>query len=423
MLEWSLIFYPRIECVILNFQKDAALKNLDRIKFIHNHLPDWMQIPPTSKSDIKTYFTLKNGSKVQSFYPTTTHDPSTMARSLTIPILYIDEAAFIPHMDKIYSAAQPTLSKAREQATKHGYPYFQLITSTPNGIYGSGEWFYKRYSNGIESDELFIELDTGFENWNPNIDIDQKLLDLSKNSFIRVSYHWSEDPTKSEKWYNEQVRELDDERKVNQELDLIFVGASNCIFSDKILGQFKKQQNYEIVNFSRSQTDMKVFKKFIDPMDYYIIGVDSASSTKGAFDSIEIFTFKNFEQVAEINVKLGSLTKYGQLVDDVFQWLYKIVNNRIILAIENNSIGKSVVEHLMYHSENNFNYLPFIYKELNAKEIGINTNVKTKELMIANLYDEIKNNPTIIKSEILIAQLSTIERSNSGTIASKRVKI
>ena len=220
MLDWALTFFPRIECVILNFQKNAALKNLERVKFTHNHLPDWMKIPATSKSDIKTYFTLRNGSKVQSFYPSTIHDPSTMARSLTIPILYIDEAAFIPHMDKIYSAAQPTLSKAREQATKNGYPFFQLITSTPNGVYGSGEWFHKRYNNAIESDELFIDNKEGYENWNKKIDIPHKLTDSSKNSFIRVSYHWSEDPSKSEQWYNEQVRELDDERKVNQELDL-----------------------------------------------------------------------------------------------------------------------------------------------------------------------------------------------------------
>ncbi len=164
---------------------------------------------------------------------------------------------------------------------------------------------------------------------------------------------------------------------------------------------------------------MRVFKENLDPLDYYLIGVDTASSTKGAFDSIEIFTFKNFEQIAEINVKLGSLTKYGELVDKVFHWLYRLIGNRIILAIENNSIGKAVVEHLLYHPENNFNFLPFLYKEPNGKEYGINTNAKTKELMIACLYQEIKDNPSIIKSEVLIAQLATIERSNSGSVASK----
>lgn len=419
MIDWAMIFFPRIECVILNMKKNAALKNLSRIKFIHDNLPDWMKVPHTSKSDIKTYFTLKNGSGVTVYYPSTVHDPSTMARSLTIPILYIDEAAFITHMVKIYGSAQQTLSKAREQAIKNGYPYFQLITSTPNGIYGDGEWFFKRYQNSIESDELFIDLETGYEDWNPNINIKEKLLDPTKNSFIKVSYHWKEDPSKSQAWYEEQCREIDDDRVINQELDLVFVGSSKCIFSDTILSQFKSKKDYELVNFPRIQTDMKVFKDYLDPNDYYLIGIDTASSTKGAFDSIEIFTFKNFEQVAEINIKLGSLTKYGELVDDVFQWLYRIVGTRIILCIENNSIGKAIVEHLLYHPENNFNYLSFMYKELTSKEYGINTNSKTKELMIACLYQEIKDNPNIIKSSTLISQLATIERSNSGTVSSR----
>ncbi len=134
MLDWAMVFFPKIECVILNMKKNAALKNLARIRFIHENLPDWMRVPASSKSDIKTYFTLKNGSKVEVYYPSTTHDPSTLARSLTIPILYVDEAAFIAYMSEIYGSAQQTLSKARDQARKNGYPYFQFITSTPNGL-------------------------------------------------------------------------------------------------------------------------------------------------------------------------------------------------------------------------------------------------------------------------------------------------
>jgi hypothetical protein len=419
MIEWAMLFFMRIPCVILNMKKNAALKNLDRIKFIHDNLPNWMKIPTDSKSDIKTYFTLKNQSRVDVYYPSTVHDPSTLARSLTIPILYIDEAAFITHMSKIFGSAQQTLSKAREQAQKHNYPYFIFVTSTPNGIYGDGEWFYRRYTNSISSDELFEPTDNGYEQWRQNINISEKLKDLSKNSFIGVKYHWSEDPTKDDAWYQAQCRELDDERLINQELDLIFVGSSKCIFSDNTLSAFKEKK-YTIINLPKSQVDMRLFEEQIDPLDYYLIGVDSASSTKGAYDSIEIFGFKNFNQIAEINIKLGSLTKYGELVDQVFQWLYKIVGNRIILCIENNSIGKAVIEHLMYHPEDEkFNYLPFLFKPEGSKEYGINTNTKTKELMIACLYQEIKDNPSIVKSETLIAQLSTIERSNSGTVSSK----
>jgi len=41
-----------------------------------------------------------------------------------------------------------------------------------------------------------------------------------------------------------------------------------------------------------------------------------------------------------MNVRLGSLVKYGEVIDDLFKWLYKIVGQRILLGIENNSIGK-----------------------------------------------------------------------------------
>jgi len=53
------------------------------------------------------------------------------------------EVAFISHMEEIYGAAQPTLSKAREQAIRNGYPYMILMTSTPNGVDGDGKFFMK----------------------------------------------------------------------------------------------------------------------------------------------------------------------------------------------------------------------------------------------------------------------------------------
>ncbi|HQM07450.1 MAG TPA: hypothetical protein PLR97_06545, partial [Bacilli bacterium] len=144
---------------------------------------------------------------------------------------------------------------------------------------------------------------------------------------------------------------------------------------------------------------------------------------------IEIFSYKDFQQIGEMNVRLGSLVKYGEVVDDLFKWLYKIVGQRILLGIENNSIGKAIVEHLLFHV-NNFNYIPHIYKDLRKSEIpgqnvdmaeheyGINTNARTKELMVSLFYDAIVEDPSRIKSQDLIGQMSAIQRSNRGTIKS-----
>ena len=303
-----------------------------------------------------------------------------------------------------------------------------LMTSTPNGVEGDGNFFYDMYDRAVDSDNLF-KLNPGndVEDWIDNPD--DVINDPSKNSFIKIRYHWSEDPTKDLSWYEVQKKELNfDLRKINQELDLLFVGGENCIFDDKTLQSFVHIKNVTQINLT-NQTKLDLYTSDFDPRDFYLIGVDTASSIEGAFNAIEIFSYKNFEQVAEMNVRLGSLVKYGEVVDDLFQWLFKIVGQRIHLAIENNSIGKAIIEHLLYHVKN-FNYIPYIYKDFKKNEIpgqqtdkskrgyGVETNVRTKELMVSLLYDLIIEEPSRIKSQNLIGQLGTIQRSNRGTIRS-----
>jgi hypothetical protein len=338
------------------------------------------------------------------------------------------EVAFIPHMQEIYGAAQPTISKAREQAIKNEYPYFILMTSTPNGVDDTGKFFYEMYDKAVESDNLFkADCESGVEDWYENSE--EVINDTSKNSFIRVRYHWSEDPTKDMNWYERQKKELNfNTRQINQELDLLFVGGTDCIFDDETLQKFVYAPRSSVIDLA-NQSKLEIFQNEFDLKDYYLVGVDTASSIKGAFNAIEIFSYKNFIQIAEMNTRLGSLTKYGEVVDSLFKWLYKIVGARIILCIENNSIGKAVVEHLLYHVSD-FNYLPFIYKDLRRKEIpgqsidmvdheyGINTNVRSKELMVSLLYDLLKEGPYRLKSQDLIAQMSSIQKSNRGVIKS-----
>jgi hypothetical protein len=144
LLSWAMVFFNNNRAVILNMRKDAAQENIKKVKFIIEHLPTWMcgPLPFRSKAEIKSYLELNNGSRIDTYYPSSSHSPDTLARSLTCPILYVDECAFIRHIDLIYGSAQPTLLKAREDATKNNYPHFILITSTPNGIEGTGKFFH-----------------------------------------------------------------------------------------------------------------------------------------------------------------------------------------------------------------------------------------------------------------------------------------
>lgn len=413
IISWAVTFFPRNTAIILNLKKDAALGNLKKIKFINESLPEFMRLDVSSKSEIKSYVNYSNGSEVKVFYPSSVHAKSTIARSLTSPILYIDEAAHIPHMKEIFGSSQQILSNAREQAKKNNYPYFIIITTTPNGIEGDGYWFYDRWNNGIDSDILFVPNGNN-EKWIETSDVFVK--EPSKNGFIKVRYHWSEDPTKDQNWYIEQCRELSDQRMINQELDLKFVGSSNCIFDDDLLGKFKAVSPIDYVDCP-FETKLKIFEKDLNPNDYYIIGVDTsrAVSKNSAFDSIEVFSFVNFNQVAEFNYRLGSFSRYSQIIDFIFRWLFKQVKHNIILAIENNTIGLAPIENLLEIRD--INYHDYIYKEERAREFGVTTSSTSKDLMIGCLTEILRENPTCIKSQELINQLSAVER-RSTTISS-----
>lgn len=125
----TITFFPGIRSVLFNMDQGAGIENIDKLKFILANLPDWMKFLP-DKFVKKTYVELTNGSKASVFYPSTIKSPDQIARSLTIPCLYVDEAAFIPHIERIWMSAQPTLSTASMQADKYGYPSWSVLTST-----------------------------------------------------------------------------------------------------------------------------------------------------------------------------------------------------------------------------------------------------------------------------------------------------
>ena len=154
---------------------------------------------------------------------------------------------------------------------KNNYPYFILFTSTPNGTGGDGKFLYEMWNNSLDSDDIFNEDESLVEN------VDQLVAAPDKNSFVKIKYHWSEDPTKTEDWYLQQKRELNfDTRSINQELDLIFIGSTNCIFTDEFLSNLEPKKPIENIKLSHFSA-LKLYSE-LDPNQYYLVGVDTAKS-------------------------------------------------------------------------------------------------------------------------------------------------
>lgn len=272
ILLWSTMFFPGNRAVILNMKKQSAIENLKIIKFVHEHLPPWLKVPLRYKGERKTFIEFINNSSIYTFYVSAATPPEQIARGMTVPIIVIDECAFISKIADAYGAATPAISKAREQAIRNGYPTFTSIISTPNGTVGDGEFFYKMYTNASDSDEVFNDEDEKFID-----NVEEVLDDPHKNGFIKIDYLWHEDPTKDEKWFINAKKDLNfDTRRINQEINCLFVGSTGCIFDDDLLSLLvskKPKKTIKLPYFSK----LNIFRDF-DPLDYVVVGIDTAKS-------------------------------------------------------------------------------------------------------------------------------------------------
>ena len=166
---------------------------------------------------------------------------------------------------------------------------------------------------------------------------------------------------------------------------------------------------------------LKIFKEF-DKKNFYLVGVDSARSLVGDFAVIEVYDYKNFEQIAEFSARLGSITKFIDIVKFVLKYIYFQVGTRFLAGIENNAIGGAVIDALVDDEE--FDYIPYIYETVNPKthsrQYGLVTTSKSKDSMVSLVYEYFTANPSNLHSSNLISQLSVIEKKANSTVAASR---
>ena len=274
------------------------------------------------------------------------------------------------------------------------------------------------WQNAIDSKDIFDENDQVIDEYGDFVN------NQERNGFVRIKFHWSEDKTKGDDWYNEQKRDLNfDTRLINQELDLVFVGSTNCIFDDDFLSKLSAQSPVDRIKLPHAAVlNMFNHRNDLDKTDYLIIGCDTAKSLAGDYNALQLYMYSNMSQVGEYFGKLGSLTKYSECIMALIDVLAPIMNNRLILAIENNSIGTAIIENLENETNDNStntDYMQYIYSPSPEKYIGLNTNAKTKSAMVSYLYDYIIDEPQNIKSSDLINQLNIIERKINGSISAQ----
>lgn len=388
----AMIFNSGIEVGIVSKDGPEATNFSRKTMNMIDNLPDWMH--PGFKKKTEQTFILNNDSELNAA-AVSPAKPGNTLRGKPLTILVLDEAAFISKVDIAYSGMGVAVTKAQTTAARKGIPYFTAIISTPNGIKGDGEWYHDIWTQALKG----------------------------QSTYDPVALHWKmvkefrEDPL----WYKKQCAILNNnERLINQELELKFLGSQHALFPDYIINKLQTITNeievLETIDLKVGvNSQLRIYERY-DPKNFYIVGVDVAAEFGHADSAITIHEYQTMRQVAEFNGKL-SISKFQTLIVNIF----KLFSNSIWI-IENNSYGEKLVDDLYAETIlSDYMYLD-IKKDKDGRIVkikpGIQTNTRTRPLYIDALYDYIKEEPEIIRSRVMTMELISLEDVN-GKIKSK----
>lgn len=190
---WYALFNQDKTVAILANKLELAKEQLENLKSIYTHLPEWMQ--PGVESWAKTRIKFSNGTKIMC--AATSPDG---IRGMAINLLYLDEFAFVPsHIaERFIASVFPTISSGK--TTK------LIITSTPFG------------------------LNSFFNIWNE--------AERGTNGFVPLRIPWNV-AGRDEEWAREKIAEIG-EISFLQEYKAEFIGSQSTLIDHTFLAKMVK---------------------------------------------------------------------------------------------------------------------------------------------------------------------------------------
>lgn len=384
---WIQLFYPNSAIGILSADENKQVDFLAR----HVRRP-FLSLPTFLREkvvyDNKQSLKFGNGSEILSTTSTT-----NAFRSKTLNYLIMDEAQFIENAEDIFAAVVGTMSKMvsaiLNKENTNVKPGGISIISTPNGI---GNWYHKMWMNALSG----------------------------ANMYKPLKFHWSEIPDYTEEWYNQMKATFNyDERKINQELEMTFIGSGDTFFNAKILEKLKGKdpimiQKLHITNDEEYQHDAELYM-FESPVPNrkYAMGVDVQSKIGSDRSAIQVVDLTNSHQVQEY---LGLQVNFK----DLAKIIYEV--NRIypsIIAVERNNNGEQVIEHLLEYNNLDLFRDSMMPGSTSTADIimkndkfGFLTSQKTRPQILNYLYElvnDYKPDAPFLYSERLINEMLQFE--------------
>ena len=347
---WYMLFNENKTGAILGNKKSVAVEIFNRVQFIIENLPPWLQQGITEWN--KTSFKLENGCRCFA----AASSPSAV-RGFSVSIILLDEFGFLsPNLaDDFIASVFPTLSSSESSKL--------IIVSTPNGL----NHYHK----------LWVEAEQGL------------------NDFVPISGHWTEHPGRNAEWAEAQRKKLGDVRYM-QEIECEFHGSSYTLVDGR------KLATLPIVNPIYEKDELEVFKA-PESGHVYAMTVDVSRGRhldSSAFTVYDV-TSMPYEVVATFKDNSISTMEYPHLIYNTARQY-----NDAYVLIELNDLGEEVANTIWY--EYAYENLYFTNKdelvEGNGRP-GVVSTKRVKALGCSVLKELIEKDQLIINSHRIIEEL------------------
>lgn len=196
-----------------------------------------------------------------------------------------------------------------------------------------------------------------------------------------------------------------------------FIGKTGTLVDSLSMGRLMESTRNKTYSFV-IDGDIRFYKD-LNKYSKYLVAIDPAMGLEGDFAAIQVFSFPEFEQVAEwMGDKLNQndqVEKFKNLIE----WMYTDLKTKgcrrpeIYWSLENNSVGEGFICSMREKAfNNNLNNAQDYIKRGNLisengnKRIGFTTSKKTKTVACAQLKNLLETNRMIIHSNEYVKQLS-----------------
>jgi len=367
-LLWYAMFNPDQTILIAAHKYTGAQEIMQRVRYAYELCPDYIRAGVVNYN--KGSMEFENGSRIVS--ATTT---GNTGRGMSISLLYCDEFAFVSPTiaDEFWTSISPTLATGGRA----------IITSTPNSDEDTFAVIWKEAER--KYDEHGNEQDLGI------------------NGFHSFTCHWSEHPDRDEKWKDEELGRIGEER-FRREYECEFL-----VFDETLINAIKLA-TLEPINPLMNMGQTRWYEK-LQKDKTYIIALDPSMGTGGDYAAIQVFELPTYKQVAEWRHNTTPITGQIRILADICNHIADETQNPqgIYWSVENNSIGEAALIVINDFGEENIPGL-FVSEPMRKGHVrkfrkGFNTTHSTKISACSRLKTMIENDKMKISSGAMISEL------------------